>query len=316
MAYKKKTVILFLVALLLTCLYIFYGLSGNIDYILPRRIVKVIAVIISGGAIAFATTIFMTITNNRILTPSVMGLDSLYLLVQTVMIYLFGSHSLVMMNSNINYVISIIAMVLFSLILYRILFRGEDSNVYFLLLIGLILGTFFNSATSFMQVLIDPNEFMIAQDKMFASINNVNTNLVYLSVVLIFLVMLYFWRYAKYLDVLALGKDLSINLGVPYNDVVKHLLVIVAIMISIATALTGPMTFLGLLVVNLAYEFLKTFRHKYIIMGSALISIIALIGGQLIVEKIFVFQTPISVIINFIGGIYFIYLLLKENRSW
>lgn len=316
MAYKKKTVILFLVAIILTCFYIFYDLTGNIDYILPRRIVKVIAVIISGGAIAFSTTIFMTITNNRILTPSVMGLDSLYLLVQTIMIYIFGSHSLVMMNSNINYLISILAMVLFSLILFRLLFRGENSNIYFLLLVGLILGTFFNSATSFMQVLIDPNEFMVAQDKMFASINNVNTNLVYLSVLLIFFVLLYFWRFAKYLDVLALGKDLSINLGVPYNYVVKHLLVIVAVLVSIATALTGPMTFLGLLVVNLAYEFLKTFRHKYIIMGSALISIIALIGGQLIVENVFVFQTPISVIINFIGGIYFIYLLLKENRSW
>lgn len=316
MAYKKKTVILFLVAIILTCLYIFYDLTGNIDYILPRRIVKVIAVIISGGAIAFSTTIFMTITNNRILTPSVMGLDSLYLLVQTIMIYIFGSHSLVMMNSNVNYLISILAMVLFSLILFRFLFKGENSNIYFLLLVGLILGTFFNSATSFMQVLIDPNEFMVAQDKMFASINNVNTNLVYLSVILVFFVLVYFWRFAKYLDVLALGKDLSINLGVPYNYVVKHLLVIVSVLVSIATALTGPMTFLGLLVVNLAYEFLKTYRHKYIVMGSALISIIALIGGQLIVEKMFVFQTPISVIINFIGGIYFIYLLLKENRSW
>lgn len=245
-----------------------------------------------------------------------MGLDSLYLLVQTFMIYLFGSNSLVMMNNNVNYLISIGAMILFSLVLYRLLFRGEDSNIYFLLLIGLILGTFFNSASSFMQVLIDPNEFMVARDKMFASINNVNTDLVYLSIILLILVMIYFFRYYKYLDVLALGKDLSINLGVPYNHVVKHLLVIVAIMISIATALIGPITFLGLLVVNLAHEFLKTYRHAYLIMGSTLISIIALIGGQFIVEKIFTFETTISVIINFIGGIYFIYLLLKENKSW
>ncbi|APC47023.1 iron chelate uptake ABC transporter family permease subunit [Virgibacillus halodenitrificans] len=316
MDYKKKTIILAIVAALLACLYIFYNLTGNIDYILPRRIIKVVAIILTGGAIAFATTIFMTITNNRILTPSVMGLDSLYLLIQTMIVFVFGSQSLVMMNSKVNYLVSIGCMVVFSLILYRILFKGEKNNIYFLLLIGMILGTFFGSLTSFMQVLIDPNEFMIAQDKMFASINNVNTDLVYLSVGLIVLVALYFMRYFKYLDVLALGKDEAINLGVPYDHVVKRLLIIVAVLIAISTALVGPITFLGLLVVNVAYEFLKTFRHSYLLTGSMLISIIALLGGQFIVEKIFTFQTTISVIINFVGGVYFIYLLLKENKSW
>ncbi|MBT2214796.1 iron chelate uptake ABC transporter family permease subunit [Virgibacillus dakarensis] len=316
MDYKKKTIILAVIATLLTLLFVFYDLSGNIGYILPRRIIKVVAIILTGGAIAYSTTIFMTITNNRILTPSVLGLDSLYLLIQTVMIFLFGSRSLVMMSSKLNYVFSLGIMVLFALVLYRLLFRGEKNNVYFLLLVGMILGTFFGSFTSFMQVLIDPNEFMVAQDKMFASINNVNTDLVYLSIGMIVLITLYFMRFYKYLDVLALGKDDAINLGVPYDYVVKRLLIIVAVLISISTALVGPITFLGLLVVNLAYEFLKTFRHFYIIIGSMLISIIALIGGQFMIEKVFAFQTTVSVIINFVGGVYFIYLLLKENKSW
>lgn len=316
MGYRKKTLILAVVTAVLLGLYVFYDLSGNIGYILPRRVIKVIAIVITGGAIAFSTTIFMTITHNRILTPSVLGLDSLYLLTQTGIIFLFGSKSLIMMNSNLNYLVSIGVMVIFSLLLYRLLFKGEQNNIYFLLLIGIILGTFFNSFTSFMQVLIDPNEFMIAQDQMFASINNVNTDLVYLSIILIFLVFLYFLRFYRYLDVLALGKDVAINLGVPYDYVVKRLLVIVAILTSIATALIGPITFLGLLVVNIAHEFLKTFRHLYLILGGVFISIIALIGGQFIAERLFAFQTPISVIINFIGGIYFIYLLLKENKSW
>src|SRR5699024_1231445 len=106
----------------------------------------------------------------------------------------------------------------------------KKNNIYFLLLIGMILGTFFSSFTSFMQVLIDPNEFSVAQDRMFASVNNVNTNLVYLSIVLIIIVTIYFIRFYKYLDVLSLGKDDAINLGVPYDYVVKRLLIIVAIL--------------------------------------------------------------------------------------
>src|SRR5699024_3719962 len=316
MGYKKKTLILAVIAAILAILYVVYDLSGNIGYILPSRIIKVVAIILTGGAITFSTTIFMTITNNRILSPSVMGLDSLYLLIQTFIIFVFGSKSLVMMNSNINYLISVSIMAVFSVILFRLLFRGEKNNIYVLLLIGMILGTFFSSFTSFMQVLIDTNEFSVAQDRMFVSVNNVNTNLVYLSIVLIIIVTIYFIRFYKYLDVLSLGKDDAINLGVPYDYVVKRLLIIVAILISIATALIGPITFLGLLVVNVAYEFLKTYRHFYLIIGSMLISVIALLGGQFIVEKIFTFQTTISVIINFVGGVYFIYLLLKENKSW
>ncbi|HLR60978.1 MAG TPA: iron chelate uptake ABC transporter family permease subunit [Lentibacillus sp.] len=316
MGYKKKTITLAVIAAVITLIYILYDLTGNIGYILPRRITSVVAIILTGSAIGFATTVFMTITNNRILTPNILGLDSLYLLLQTFIIFVFGSQSLVMMSSNINYFLSVGIMVLFSLLLYRFLFKGENNNIYFLLLIGMILGTFFGSFTDFMQVLIDPNEFMVAQDRMFASINNVNKSLVYLSLGLMVLVTLYFIRFYKYLDVLALGKDHAVNLGVPYDYVVKRLLVIVAILISIATALIGPITFLGLLVVNVAYEFLKTYRHFYLIIGSVLISIIALLGGQFVVEELFAFQTTISVIINFVGGIYFIYLLLKENKSW
>src|SRR5699024_302450 len=155
----------------------------------------VVAIILTGGSIAFATTIFMTITNNRILTPSIMGIDSLYMLTQTFIVFIFGSKSLVMMNSNINYLLSISVMVIFSLLFYRLLFKCEDTNISFLLLIGMILGTFLSSFSSFMQVLIEPNEFMVAQDKMFASVNNVNTSLVYLSIILLVLVVLYYIRF-------------------------------------------------------------------------------------------------------------------------
>src|SRR5690625_6405778 len=106
----------------------------------------------------------------------------------------------------------------------------------------MILGTFFSSFTSFMQVLIDPNEFMVAQDKMFASINNVNTNLVFLSIVLIIVLTIYFIPFLKYLDVLALGKDHATNLGVPYQYDVKRLLIIVVILVLVGSHLFVPLT--------------------------------------------------------------------------
>jgi iron complex transport system permease protein len=116
-----------------------------------------------------------------------------------------------------------------------------------------------------MQVLIDPNELLIVQDRMFASFNNVNTDILTVAIILFLLVTFYFWKYLKYLGVLSLGRDHAVNLGVAYDHVVKRLLIVVAILVSISTALVGPILFPGLLVANVAYEFLKTHKHSYII---------------------------------------------------
>lgn len=315
MGYRTKISILAAIAVVAILFFLFYDLN-HWEYALPRRGTKVIAIIVTGCAIAFSTVIFQTITNNRILTPSIIGFDSLYLLIQTFIVFSFGSMSIISVNKNINFLISVCIMIAFAFLFYKFLFRGESHNIYFLLLIGLVLGTFFSSMSTFMQVLIDPNEFTTIQNRMFASFNNVNTDLLTLSIIIFIAITFFTIRFLKYLDVIALGRDQAINLGVPYEKVVKILLIIIAILVSISTALVGPITFLGLLVANVAYEFMKTYKHNLIIVSAMLISVIALVGGQFIVERIFTFTTTISVIVNFIGGLYFLYLLLRERRTW
>ncbi|WP_075981149.1 iron chelate uptake ABC transporter family permease subunit [Bacillus massilinigeriensis] len=313
---KTKLVVLFLVSIVLISLFLFTELGDYWEYALTKRTYKILAIVLTGGCIAFATVVFQTITNNRILTPSIIGLDSLYMLIQTILIFIFGSNNLIIANKNANFLISVGAMILFAGLLYKILFKREGQNIYFLLLVGFIMGTLFESFSSFMQVIIDPNEFLVIQDRMFASFNNVNVDLLFVSIITILIVVIYFIRKIKFLDVLSLGRDQAINLGVNYDLVVKQLLILVSIFISIATALVGPITFLGLLVVNISYQFMKTYKHSYIITSSIFIAVIALVGGQLIVERVFTFSTTLSVIINFIGGVYFIYLLLKESKQW
>src|SRR5690606_22623288 len=149
-----------LVAIILVSIFLFIDINGQWDYVFPRRSAKLFAIVLTGAAIAFSTVIFQTITNNRILTPSIIGLDSLYMLIQTVIVFIFGSGTLTMMSSYSHFLLSIGLMVLFAAILYKLLFKREGQNVYFLLLVGIIFGTLFESLSSFMQVLIDPNEFL------------------------------------------------------------------------------------------------------------------------------------------------------------
>ena len=301
--------ILILSVLILVSFALFLSIGinpGSTNYALSKRIPKLIAIVITGGCIGFSTIIFQTITDNRILTPSVMGIDSLYVAVQTVIYFVFGSASIFASNPKINFLICVVFMVIGSLGLYKLIFKRENSNIMFVLLVGMICGTFFKSLSSFMQMVIDPNEYLILQSKLFASFNNVN--------VIILLIIPFVIDDIKFFDVMSLGKDQSINLGVDYDKIMRKSLVIISILIAVSTALVGPVTFLGLLVANVTREMMKTYKHSYLIAVSMLVSIFALVFGQLMIERILHLTTPVSVIIDMIGGIYFMYLLYKESR--
>ncbi|SDO00352.1 iron chelate uptake ABC transporter family permease subunit [Alkalicoccus daliensis] len=315
MGSKWKIILLILVTLVLSTVFMTIGADGNWEYVLPRRGKMLAAFALTGGAIAYSTVVFQTITGNRILTPNIIGLDSLYLLVQTFIIFVFGSLSFVMTTANVNFVLSSFIMVGFAFLFYKLLFRGEKHQLYFLLLVGFVLGTFFSSLTTFMQVLMDPNEFQTVQNRMFASFQRVETDLLFITGTVFAILTLLGLRYRPYLDVIALGKDHAVNLGVPYDRIVKRLLILVAALISIATALVGPIMFLGLLVANVTYELMRTYEHRVLLPASMLVGMSSLLLGQLVVEHVFTFNTTLSVIINFVGGVYFLWLILKERKS-
>lgn len=316
MGYKRKIHFISILLIVLVILFIIIGLNeNNWRYALSRRIPKIIGIILTGSSIAFSSVVFQTITNNRILTPSVLGLDSLYIFIQTFIVFIFGSNALIRISQRFNFILAVGFMVIFSIILFKLLFKRENNNIFFLLLFGMVFGTFFQSLSSFMQFIIDPNEFMVVQNRMFASFNNMNSNILWLALAGKAFTMIYTYRFLPKLDVLSLGRENAINLGVDYDMIVKNMLIVISILVSISTALVGPITFLGLLVVNITRNFLDTYKHKYLILGSMLISSITLVGGQLIAERIMNFSTPISVVINFVGGIYFIHCILRSRWS-
>lgn len=314
---SNQTKIIFLAVLAIICmlLYGFYDIKGGFDYAFPRRVIKIAAMVVTGIAISYSTVVFQTITHNRILTPSVMGMDSMYEVVQTLIYFFAGSISIWVVNRYLNFGAAIIAMVLFALILYRFLFRTNKYPIYLLLLIGMILGTLLGSFVTFLQVLIDPVEYLSLQTRLFASFTNVKAELLYIAMGILLIAFIYGFQIMSKLDVMSLGRENAINLGINYDRMVMNILILSSVLIATSTALVGPITFLGLIVANLSYQYLATYKHSTLILGASLISVIALVGGQFLAEHIFELRTTISVIINFVGGIYFIYLLLKESRS-
>lgn len=311
---SRKLLLLAVIVIALIVLFMTIQAGGNWDYILPRRAKKLFAIALTGVSVSVATVVFQTLTQNKLLTPSLIGLDSLYLLLQTGIVFIFGSATLTTMDKNTQFILAVVLMVGFAGVLYRLIFRGAGRQIYFLLLVGIICGTFFSSLSSFMQMLLDPNEFAVVQDRMFASFNSVNADILMLASGLAVAVFIVFRKDFKFLDVLALGREHAVNLGVNHARLTKRLLVAVTLLVSISTALVGPITFLGFLVANVAYRLMASYRHLLVIPATILISFAALIGGLIVVERVFVFSTSLSVILNFAGGIYFLYLLLKGSK--
>ena len=316
----KKTIILAIVLvfalILVGSLFLFQGLtSKNAYFFFPRRLVKVVAIALVGYCISYSSVTFQTITNNRLLTPSIMGFDSLYMFIQTNIVMFLGQKKITMMSGYSNFIISVLAMILGSSCLFLLLFRGRQKNIYFLLLSGTIIGSLFNGLSTFMQVLLDPHEFTILQNKMFASFNNINQDLLGISIVTVLLMFLITIRDNPYLDVVSLGQEHAVNLGVNYQKVVLKNLMVTAVLVSVSTALVGPITFLGILVVSIARKVTTTYKHSARIAMTFLISAVLLMSALYITERVLSFSAPMSVLINFVGGIYFIYLILKERKA-
>jgi len=308
---NRLILLLILVMICFIAAFMLWNLRGNWGYALTLRFGKLLALIMVGYCVGVSTILFQTITHNRILTPTLMGFDALYRLVHTILLFFFGSLAMSWYQGLAGFFIDAGLLVVFALALFRLLFVGLGKSLYLVLLMGVACGLFFRSMTGFMQRLIDPNDFVVLQDSFFANFNAYNATVLPIALAVVVVVSVICFFSNPIFDVLALGRESAINLGLDYQRMVMRVLVLVTILVAIATALVGPVSFFGILVSSLGYQLAKSARHGVILTTSTLIAIIFLVGGQFVLEHIFNFNTALPMIIEFSGGIIFIYLLLK-----
>lgn len=283
-------------------------------YAMKIRIPKLTAMLVTAAAIGGASIVFQSVINNTIVTPCLLGMNALYTLIHTAVAFAAGTGSILVVNGNISFAIDLIIMGAAATLIYSYLFRKTNHNILYVLLIGTVLTSFFGSIQSTLVRVMDPNEYDSLLTSLVASFSNINSEIITFAALLLTALAFALRRELALLDVLTLGREQAVNLGVDYDRAVRRLLSGVALCIAIATAMVGPISFLGLIIANLSRQLLKTYRHSSLIAGSALLGMMTLVGGQMIVEQIFVYAVPVSVFITVGGGIYFLYLLLAKRR--
>ena len=284
----KKLVILSLLTVAAAVLYLFLNVNMKyFSYAMSLRIPKLAVMLITAFCIGGASVIFQSVINNTIVTPCLLGMNSLYTLIHTAVVFCAGSASVLASNPNLSFAVDLLLMGVVATVVYSYLFQKTNHNILYVLLIGTVLSSFFSSIQSTMTRIMDPNEYDALLNTLVASFSNINSEIIVFSLVLLALLIFFLRKELALLDVLTLGEAQAINLGVDYDRCVRRLLLGVTLCIAIATAMVGPISFLGLIIANLARQLLKTYRHTYLILGSALFGMFVLVGGQLLVEHAF-----------------------------
>ena len=316
-ANKRKLFLMLLLVAVAAAAYLTVDVSFSNErlfrYAMKIRIPKLIVMLITAFAIGGASIVFQSIINNTIVTPCLLGMNSLYTLIHTAVVFVAGSGSFLVVNANVSFAVDLTLMGIAATVIYSYLFKKTKNNILYVLLIGTVLTSFFGSIQSTLIRVMDPNEYDSLLAPLVASFSNVNSEIILFSLVLLGMIIFWLRRELALLDVLTLGRDQAINLGVDYDRAIRKLLLGVALCIAVATAMVGPISFLGLIIANLSRQLMRTYRHSQLILGSALFGMIVLVGGQMIVEQVFVYAVPVSVFITVGGGIYFLYLLLRRG---
>ncbi|QLD11296.1 iron chelate uptake ABC transporter family permease subunit [Microbacterium oleivorans] len=277
------------------------------------RVTTVVTVAIVACCQAVATVLFHTATGNRILTPSIMGFDALYVVMQTALVFFFGGAALAATDGLAKVALQSALMVGFATLLYGWLFAGKRGNLHIMLLIGIVLGVGFSSLSTVMQRLLTPSEFDLLSARLFGNLSNSNPEYLPWAAGIVAVVLVSVWRRRRRLDVLTLGREISTNLGLAYKREVIVLLVLVAVLISVSTTLVGPMTFFGFIVATLAYQLSGSSRHAVILPFAALLGMATLLGGYFVLRHVFYAAGMLTVIIEFAGGLFFIVYLLRKG---
>ncbi|RJV27992.1 CRISPR-associated protein Cas5 [Coprococcus sp. AF18-48] len=315
---RRKLALMVFLVVVAAAAYLFSDVSFANErlfrYAMKIRIPKLIVMLVTAAAIGGASIVFQSVINNTIVTPCLLGMNSLYTLIHTAVVFVAGSGSFLVVNGNISFAVDLVLMGVAATVIYSYLFRKTNHNILYVLLIGTVLTSFFGSIQSTLVRVMDPNEYEGLLASLVASFSNINSEIIVFAVLLLAVLIFALRRELALLDVLTLGRDQAVNLGVDYDRAIRRLLLGVALCIAIATAMVGPISFLGLIIANLSRQLLKTYRHSQLIAGAALFGMIVLAGGQMIVEQVFVYAVPVSVFITVGGGIYFLYLLLGKRR--
>lgn len=296
--------------LLLGALFMGLRLGPPWGFVISLRATRLAALLLVGASLGVATALFQAATRNRILTPGILGFDSLFVLLQTVLVMTLGATGRAAIPAALSFAVEAALMMGAAVALFGALLLRGPRDVTRMLLAAVVAGTLLRSLSALAARLIDPSEFAVVQGATLATFGPVDGATLAMAAALAVPALVAALRLAPAVDVLALGRDRAVGLGLAHDRLVLGLLLLVAALTAAATALVGPVTFLGLLATAVARAVVPTHRHALLLPATAAVGALCLVAGQTVFERLLGLQSSLAVVVELLGGLLFLALVM------
>jgi len=279
--------------------------------IIDVRLPRVLIALFAGASLALCGLVMQGMFRNPLASPSVLGVSSGASLGAVIAIYLGFS------------LISAWAIPLFAFIgagislaiVYRVASNRGQTSIATLLLSGVAISALNVAAISLLLALSLSN-WDVARMIIYWTMGGLDGRtwdhvLIILPIVLSGFMLLLF--YSKQLDLLLLGEQHALSVGVDVKRVRRNLLIISTAMVGASVSVVGGIGFIGLVVPHIMRLLLGP-THRYLLPACLLAGGITLLGADLFVNTFFNGQAiPLGVITAALGAPFFLFLLVKQR---
>lgn len=283
--------------------------------IFKLRLPRIIMAVLVGTALAIAGVILQAVTKNDLADSGILGINSGAALFVVMYMYFLNGNVYEGMSNFTIYTMPIVALLgaLFGAFLIYVLAWNKGINSSRLLLIGIGINTAFLALLTVFQLKFTTQEFNRVIAWTNGSIWGATWKYVYIIAPFVIIFGLIAFYKSRSLDVLNLGDDVSIGLGVDAEKERRNLIVVAVILAGVATSVAGSIAFLGLISPHIARKLIGP-SHKSLIPISVLVGAFILLISDTIARNLFApLEMPVGLVVSVIGVPYFIYLMIKTN---
>ncbi len=184
-----------------------------------------------------------------------------------------------------------------------------------MLLAGIAIGALAGAVNSFFQYIADNHMLRQISLWQMGSLNGSNWQRLALAYTVLGSLLLYMPRYSKALNAMLLGESEARHLGINVDSIKQHIIIIVALAVGVAVALSGAISFVGLITPHIIRLLIGP-DHRYLIPCSALAGAILLLladsASRVIIAPS---ELPIGVLTALLGAPFFISLLRQQRLA-
>ena len=294
--------------------------SGSDSVIINSyRLPQAITALAVGMALGLSGLMLQTLFNNPLAGPSVLGISSGASFGVAVVVLsgsITGVNVLLPGFATGNFLMVISALIGAMMVLALIIFiSSRIANIVVVLIIGIMVGYAINAFVGVMQFFsrsMELQAYVIWGLGSFSKTSSTQSIFLLISVILIFIISLFF---RNSLNVFLMGKNYARSMGINVKQFQLIILILSGLLISLATAFTGPIAFLGLAIPHIARNLFNTSNHKILIPAVAVLGgFIALLCNFISKMPGYDTSLPINAVTSLIGAPIVVWAIVKRSK--